>query len=144
MQIRNFSVFRMSYDQWGRTTLTALAMAISGACALSVEFLFGANPWSLLAVCSICGDTIVADSAQYASSVTELASPYRIGTMPTLQTCAGGLLTVVTVQLPPVVVDHVTWCYAFMMLTIGPIIGVICMLRLRRDPDSLKLADGRR
>lgn len=64
--------------------------------------------------------------------------------MPTSQTCAGGLLTVVTVQLLPVVVDHVTWCYAFMMLTIGPIIGVICMLRLRRDPESLKLAGGRR
>ena len=130
-------------DRWGRTTLTALAMAVSGTCALGIGFLFGANPWLLLAVCFVWGITIVADSAQFSSSVTELAPPDRIGTMLTVQTCVGVLLTVVTVQLLPVVVDHVTWRYAFMVLAIGPFIGVVCMLRLRRHPDALKLAGGR-
>ena len=107
-------------------------------------FLFGTNPWLLLAVCFVWGITIVADSAQFSSSVTELAPPDRIGTMLTVQTCTGVLLTVITVQLLPVVVDLVTWRYAFMVLAIGPFIGVVSMLGLRRHPDALKLANGRR
>ena len=131
-------------DRWGRTTLTALAMTVSGSCALGVGFLFGANPWLLLIVCFVRGITVIADSAQFSSSVTELAPPNRIGTMLTVQTCAGVLLTVVTVQLLPMLVDLVTWRYAFMVLAIGPFIGVFCVLRLRQHPDALKLAGGRR
>ena len=131
-------------DRWGRTTLTALAMTVSGTCALGVGFLFGENPWLLLIVCFVWGVTVIADSAQFSSSVTELAPPNRIGTMLTVQTCAGVLLTVVTVQLLPMLVDLVTWRYAFMVLAIGPFIGVFCVLRLRQHPDALKLAGGRR
>jgi len=131
-------------DKWGRTILTAGAMAISGSCALVVGFLFGGNPWLLTGLCFIWGITIVADSAQFSSSVAELAPPDRIGTMLTVQTCAGFILTLATVHLIPHVVDAVGWKYAFSVLAIGPFIGVVCMLRLRRHPDAVKLAGGRR
>ena len=130
--------------RWSRTKLTAIVMAVSSACAQGVGFLFGASPWLLLAVCYVWSTTIVADSAQFSSSVTELAPPDRIGTMLTVQTCTGVLITVVTVQLLHVLGEHVTWRYAFMVLAIGPFIGVVCMLGLRRHPDALKLAGGRR
>jgi len=131
-------------DRIGRTALTAGAMVISGACAAVVGLLFGTNPWLLSGLCLIWGITIVADSAQFSSSVAELAPPDRIGTMLTVQTCAGFLLTLVTVQVMPHIVDAWTWRYAFMILTIGPVFGVIAMLRLRRHPDAVKLAGGRR
>ena len=131
-------------DRWGRTRLTAGAMAISGTCALGVGFLFGGNPWLMVAVCLIWGITIVADSAQFSSSVAELAPPDRIGTMLTVQTCAGFLLALITVQMLPMAVDAVGWRYAFSVLAIGPFIGVFCMLRLRAHPDAVKLAGGRR
>jgi MFS family permease len=62
-------------DRLGRTTLTMLAMAVSGTCAATVGLLFGEDPWLLSAVCLICGVSIVADSAQFSASIAEL-EPY--------------------------------------------------------------------
>ena len=36
------------------------------------------------------------------------------------------------------------WRYAFMILAPGPLFGVISMLRLRRLPEAVKIAQGRR
>ncbi len=68
-------------DRIGRTTLTILAMGVSGSCAATVGLLFGGAPWMLLAVCVIWGISIVADSAQFSASVAELSDPARVGTM---------------------------------------------------------------
>ncbi|HWV96903.1 MAG TPA: MFS transporter, partial [Xanthobacteraceae bacterium] len=67
-----------------------------------------------------------------------------IGTMLTLQTCAGFLLTFLTIQGMPIIIDLVGWTYAFVILAVGPIFGVISMTLLRRDPESLRLAGGNR
>ena len=114
-------------DRMGRTTLTMLAMAISGSCALVVGFLFGASPWLLMLVCLIWGVTIVADSAQFSASIIELAEPGLIGTMLTVQTCIGFLLTLFTIHMVPVWVEMLGWTYAFAPLAIGPFLGVIAM-----------------
>ena len=131
-------------DRMGRTTLTMGAMAISGTCALGVGFLFGGPVWILVAVCMIWGVTIVADSAQFSSSIAELSPPDRVGTMLTMQTSAGFLLTLVTIHLMPYAVDAVGWTYAFSILAIGPFAGVWAMGRLRAHPDAVKLAGGNR
>ena len=52
-------------DRLGRTTLTMLAMAVSGSCAATVGFLYGGPPWLLTLVCLVWGVSIVADSAQF-------------------------------------------------------------------------------
>jgi hypothetical protein len=44
----------------------------------------------------------------------------------------------------PVLVEYLGWTYAFAGLAIGPFLGVLAMARLRRRPDSIKLAQGRR
>ncbi len=131
-------------DRWGRTLLTSAAMTLSGACAIAIGFLFGGSPVLLILVCTIWGFAVIADSAQFSASVAELAEPDLVGTMLTAQTCGGFLLTLVTIQLVPWVVDLVGWHYAFMFLAIGPAAGVIAMLRLRAHPDARKLAGGRR
>jgi MFS family permease len=131
-------------DRFGRTWLTMGAMAASGTCALAVGFLFGAQPVVLGAVCLIWGVTIVADSAQFSASVTELSPPKLIGTMLTVQTCAGFTLTLVTIHMLPLVVSTVSWRYAFAPLALGPFFGVWAMARLRTLPESTRLANGRR
>ena len=131
-------------DRMGRTTLTMGAMTISGACAVIVGFLFG-GPWPLLvAVCFVWGATIVADSAQFSSSIAELSPPDRVGTMLTIQTSAGFLLTLITIHAMPYVVETLGWTYGFSVLAIGPAFGVYAMGRLRGHPDAVKLAGGRR
>ena len=131
-------------DRYGRTALTIGAMAISGACALGVGLLFGGDPLLLGLVCLVWGASIVADSPQFSASVAELAPPELIGTMLTVQTCAGFLLTLLTIHLMPLLVDAVGWRYAFMPLALGPLFGVWAMARLRGHPDAARLAGGRR
>jgi predicted MFS family arabinose efflux permease len=131
-------------DRYGRTTLTMGAMIASGSCALAVGFLYGADPFVLGSLCLLWGATVVADSAQFSASVTELSDPELIGTMLTVQTCAGFTLTLITIHLMPLLVDVAGWSYAFAPLALGPLFGVWAMGRLRRHPESVRLANGRR
>ncbi|HEX5835538.1 MAG TPA: MFS transporter [Pyrinomonadaceae bacterium] len=131
-------------DRVGRTVVTSWAMAISGSCCLLVGFLYGGSVLPLLLLAVIWGATVVADSAQFSSCVTELGDPQYIGTALTLQMCIGFLLTTISIELIPKVVDVVSWRYAFMILAPGPFLGVLAMLRLRSLPEAVKIAHGRR
>lgn len=131
-------------DRIGRTTLTMAAMAVSGTLALVVGFMFGQDPVLLFVLCLVWGVAVVADSAQFSASVTELSDPDLVGTMLTVQTCAGFLLTLVTIHLMAPLIDLVGWSGAFATLAIGPFLGVVAMGRLRANPESIRLANGRR
>ncbi|MGI9382633.1 MAG: MFS transporter, partial [Methyloligellaceae bacterium] len=130
-------------DRIGRTVLTSGAMAISGTCALLVGFLFGAPPWLLAAVCLVWGLTAVADSAQFSASVIELSDPELVGTMLTVQTSIGFLITFITIQATPYLVDVIGWEYGFAYLALGPALGIVAMVRLRAMPEARALAGGR-
>src|SRR5438105_3594486 len=54
-------------DRLGRTTLTIVAMAVSGSCAASIGLVLGGSIWPLIAVCVVWGISIVADSAQFSA-----------------------------------------------------------------------------
>jgi hypothetical protein len=111
---------------------------------LIVGFLFGANPALLLLVAAIWGATVVADSAQFSSCVTELGDPQYIGTALTIQMCIGFLLTTISIELIPPLVNLIGWRYAFVILAPGPLFGVISMLRLRQLPEAVKIAHGKK
>jgi len=131
-------------DRIGRTIVTAAAMFISGTCCILIGFLFGNDPQLLLVIAAIWGASVVADSAQFSTCVTELGDPRYVGTALTMQTCVGFLLTTISIELVPRFVDAVGWRYAFMVLAPGPFVGALVMLRLRRLPEALKIAHGRR
>ena len=84
----------------------------------------------LLLVAAIWGATVVADSAQFSSCVTELGDPQYIGTALTIQMCIGFLVDEDFDRAGPE--DWADWRYAFMILAPGPLFGVISMLRLRQ------------
>lgn len=131
-------------DRVGRTLVTSWAMVVSGACCLVVGLLFEANVAWLLLVSVVWGASVVADSAQFSTCVTELGDPRYMGTALTIQTSIGFLLTTASIQLVPRMVEAVGWRYAFLVLAPGPLFGVISMLRLRRLPEAVKIAHGRR
>ncbi|HUP32431.1 MAG TPA: MFS transporter [Gaiellaceae bacterium] len=115
-------------DRFGRPETTAACMVASGLCALSI----GLVPHGLaLAVGLVWGFTVVADSAQFSTLVTEHADQAYVGTALTLQLAVGFTLTVTTIWLLPTLVDGVGWDYAFAFLAAGPALGVAAMLRLR-------------
>ncbi len=130
-------------DRIGRTAVTMLAMAGSGACAAAIGFTFDRPGWLVL-VALVWGFTVVADSAQFSAAVTELAPPAYVGTALSLQTSLGFLLTLVSTWLVPRAVEAWGWPWAFAFLAPGPVLGTLAMARLRRLPDSALLAGGRR
>ena len=131
-------------DRLGRTTLTMLAMSISGLCAAVIGFAFGAAPWLVFAIAFIWGLSVIADSAQFSASIAELSPRDLVGTMLTLQTAVGFTLTLITIHLMPHFVETLSWRFAFLPLAVGPALGVLAMARLRAHPDAVKLAGGRR
>jgi MFS family permease len=130
-------------DRWGRTYTTAAAMAISGVCALVIGFAFGAPFPLVVAIGLIWGVTVVADSAQFSTVVTELADQSYVGTALTLQLAVGFTLTVVTIWLVPILRDHLGWRWTFAFLAPGPFVGLLVMLHLRTLPESKLIAHGR-
>ena len=84
-------------DTWGRTRTTAAAMAISGTCALVIGWLGNSPSWVVVTVGLVWGLTVIADSAQFSTIVTELADQAYVGTAVTLQMAVGFTLTVITI-----------------------------------------------
>ena len=131
-------------DRLGRTAVAAGALAISGSCALLAGATFGGAPGLTVALCLVWGAAAVADSAQFSAATAELSEPQHVGTALTAQTCGGFTLTLLTIHLLPEVADAVGWGWAPAVLALGPVIGIAAMLRLRRRPEALRLAGGRR
>jgi MFS family permease len=133
-------------DRIGRTTITMLAMACSGASALAIGFLFGAAPWVTLILGIFWGMTVVADSAQFSTAVSELAPPGTAGSALAIQTALGFILTGVTILLVGAIAptDAMGWQIAFGLLAIGPAIGIVAMGRLRGRPEATLMASGHR
>ena len=130
-------------DQYGRTTVTSIAMAVSGICALLIGFFYGGSPILLTILSLIWGFSVVADSAQFSAAVSELAPPEYLGTALTLQTSLGFLLTLFTIRLIPPIESALGWSWAFPILALGPAVGIWAMIRLKRSPAAVKLANGK-
>jgi MFS family permease len=116
-------------DRVGRERVTIIAMAVSGACALSIGWI--ASSQLVLVVALIWGISIVADSAQFSAIVTEVAPRHAVGTALTLQTSLGFLLTAFTIWFAIQLHAAYDWRVAFGMLAIGPALGIVAMLRLK-------------
>ncbi|MCI0849995.1 MAG: MFS transporter, partial [Chloroflexi bacterium] len=130
-------------DRWGRSRTTVAAMAISGGCALLIGFTFGGPPALVLAVGLVWGLTVVADSAQFSTVVSELCDQAYVGTALTVQLAFGFSLTVVTIWLVPVLRDSIGWEWTFAFLAPGPAVGIAAMLLLLRLPEHELIAGGR-
>lgn len=131
-------------DRWGRVRTTTIAMIISGLCCLAVGTLFGRSLLVLVPLLLVWGVSVVADSAQFSTAISELAPPEYVGTALTLQTSLGFLLTCVTILLLPVVASHIGWRWSMATLAVGPALGVWAMQALGRRPEASLLAGGLR
>jgi hypothetical protein len=121
-------------------------MAVSGSTAVLIGFLFGAPPALTLVVGVVWGVSVVADSAQFSAAVTELGPPGTAGSALALQTASGFLLTGITITLVGLLsaTDALGWRLVFALLAVGPVVGIAAMWRLRRRPEAVRMANGRR
>jgi MFS family permease len=130
-------------DTYGRTTFNIIMLALSGVSSLVIGLLFD-KPIIALLIAVFWGMTVIPDSPQYSSMIAELVEPAYVGTALTLQTAVGFLLTIFSIKILPIFVKVVGWSYGFTILALGPVIGIISMVRLRELPDSEKIAMGKK
>jgi hypothetical protein len=117
-------------DRIGRTSLVMRALAVSGTCCALVGLTFGRPLWLLGPVALIWGFFIIADSAQFSVLVTESVPPHAVGTALTLQVSLGFLLTTGAIQVIPPLVRTAGWPWAFALLALGPLLGILSIRRL--------------
>lgn len=117
-------------DRYGRARVAGWAMRASATSCLGAAWVFGGPPALVTAVLLVWGATVIADSGLFSTSLADLVEPHMVGTALTIQTAAGFLLTVVTINSVPVVVDAVSWRAGIALLSLGPIAGAVAMARL--------------
>ncbi len=123
----------LAADRIGRARVVNLAMAASGTCCLLAGPVLSA-PFTVAVLLSwVWGFFVVADSAQFSALVTEVAPSDSVGTALMLQTSMGFLLTMVTIQAVPALVEIVAWDWAFAGLALGPAAGIASIRRLSRS-----------
>ena len=130
-------------DMWGRTAFTGVILGLSGLGSLVIGLFFD-YPYVALVVAVAWGALVIPDSPQYSSMVSELAEVGYVGTALTLQMALGFLLTIFSIRVVPWFVGLVGWRYGFMILGVGPLVGIVSMYLLRGHPGSVRIAGGRR
>ena len=119
-------------DKIGRANLTIISMFISAICSILIGFTFGQFIWITLIICIIWGMSVISDSAQFSAAVSEIAEVEYVGTALTFQMCIGFLITIFSINLIPIIQRIVGWEWVFTILAIGPILGIVFMVKYRR------------
>jgi len=114
-------------DRYGRSPAAVAALLVSGICCVLSPLAFDAGPVVLAVFCAIWGAAVIADSGVFSTSMSEAADPRFVGTALTAQTALGFALTIISIQLVPLLAEAVGWRYAFLLLVPGPVLGAIAM-----------------
>lgn len=146
----------MLSDRIGRTRTVALAMTASAACSFSFGWLFGASPALLLGFGLLYSFLVVAESPVLSAGLTELVAGRYLGAAMGIQTLFGFIAATFSPPIFGYILDLTNpkagargaavmteWGYAFSILGLGAVLGLICMAVLRRLPARTRMANGR-
>ncbi|MEL6506684.1 MAG: MFS transporter [Pseudomonadota bacterium] len=124
-------------DRFGKAELTIIAMGLSGSMALITAAFYNAAPAVMIICVLIWGFSVIADSAQFSALVADVAPAAATGSLLTFQTALGFALTTLTVQAAPWLAGLIGWRGLFVVLALGPLVGILAMAQLRRPAPSL-------
>lgn len=119
--------------RFGSARVAQLCLVGSGGAALTSAFLFGAPAWAMFAILIFWGIAIIPDSALYSTLIADNAPPERTGSLLTIQTALGFLLTAIAVQAAPSLASLVSWAWVLAIMSLGPVIGIWAMQVLIRE-----------
>ena len=114
----------------GERRVALIAMCFSGLFCLVSGFIQTLPPWGLVTALLIWGFFVVADSPQFSALAAQTCPPAYTGTALTIQNGLGFAVTVLSIQLLPLIAHIVGWRWAFTFLAFGPLLGGLAMRRL--------------
>lgn len=113
-------------QQIGAKKVATIALMLSGVCCLISPMIFMASSKILLLLFLIFwGLMVVADSPMFSTLVAQSAPPENKGTALTIVNCIGFAITIVSIQLCSALQNTINPNYIYLVLTIGPIIGLL-------------------
>ena len=139
-------------DRWGRTAIIAGMMLVSSACSFGFGWMLAAPLLLIVVVGSIYGFSALGDSSVYSTGITETVKPERLGSALAVRS----LLGFGAGAIAPLVFGWVLdlyggrsasvagWGWAFSVLGVGGVLGLLSMLWLRTMPEARRLAGGKR
>lgn len=117
--------------QFGSKTVAAVALICSGFCCLISPYIFCFSQEAFLIIMIFWGIMAVADSPQFSALVAQNASPEVRGSALTITTCIGFAITIVSIQLLNFLQQQLQPQYLFLLLSPGPIVGLVALFRKR-------------
>lgn len=140
-------------DRWGRTAVTLCLSIASLLCSFSFGWMMGLPLFVLVAVAVFYNLTGVADSSIHSTTLTELMNPRFLGAAYSLRSVLGFGAGAIAPWVFGLVLDWgrasemsetVVWGLAWSTLGVGGLLGPFVIWRLRRMPEAIRLAGGRR
>ncbi len=118
--------------QIGSARVARYFLLTSGLCILLLPWALSLSPW-LFGVFLLCwGVAVAGDSPQFSTLVASRTGPDNRGSVLTLVTCFGFLLTVLSIQFMAWLVATVGFSgWLFYVLLPGPVLGLLVMRQLK-------------
>jgi MFS family permease len=116
----------------GERRVALAALLASGTLCLLSGFAHVLPAPALYTYLVAWGVVVVADSPQFSALAARYAPPEYTATALTIQNGVGFAVTVVSLQVLPLLAAHLGWRWVFTSLAIGPFLGAASMVRLGR------------
>jgi MFS family permease len=140
-------------DRMGRTWTMLLMSCVSITCSFSLGWLIGVPLWLLVLISAIYSFAAVGDSSVYSTAVTELVPPRYIGAAYSVRSVLGFGAGAIAPWVFGMVLDATraadasaawSWGLAWCSIGLGALLGPLATMRLRRMPESVRMAGGKR
>jgi len=120
----------------GTKRTATMALSISCVCCIiSPLLLFNSSQVILLAFLFIWSMAVIADSPLFSTLVAQNAPAAAKGTSLTIVNCIGFGITIISIQLINALRTDVNAQYIYMLLAVGPILGLIALIKNEEKPD---------
>jgi MFS family permease len=114
----------------GSAKVAGAQLLTSGLCCLASPLLFFAPMPAFLLFMLIWGLVVVGDSPQFSALNAQSAPPDRVGSALTIANAIGFAISIVSIELLNALAGAIPMQYLFILLTPGPVFGLIALRRL--------------
>lgn len=108
----------------GSKKVALVSLILSGICCLLLPFSFEWNSYLFLALLLLWGFTVIPDSPQFSTLVSQSCDASYIATGLTIVNCIGFSITIISIQLVNLIWASEPNVFVFWIMCIGPILGV--------------------
>jgi len=120
-------------QRFGSAKVAFVQLLFSGLCCLAAVVILQASAAIVIVPFLLFWGVVVAgDSPQFSALSARTAPPHLVGTALTVVTSIGFALTIISIQFTGLLLEFIPIPSAFMLLVIGPVLGLLSLKKLVR------------